>query len=65
VEATAGNTGAGLALAAAVKGYRMVFVLPDKMSADKERICCRAKELYGQEQAAESACCRDKNKEEA
>jgi cystathionine beta-synthase len=35
VEATAGNTGAGLALAAAVKGYRMVFVLPDKMSADK------------------------------
>ena len=35
VEATAGNTGAGLALAAAVKGYKMVFVLPDKMSADK------------------------------
>jgi len=35
VEATAGNTGAGLALAAAVKGYKMVFVLPDKMSQDK------------------------------
>ncbi len=35
VEATAGNTGAGLALAAAVKGYKMIFVLPDKMSADK------------------------------
>ena len=35
VEATAGNTGAGLALAAAVKGYRCVFVLPDKMSEEK------------------------------
>ena len=35
VEATAGNTGEGLALAAAVKGYRMIAVMPDKMSADK------------------------------
>ncbi len=35
VEATAGNTGVGLALAAAVKGYRCLFVLPDKMSEDK------------------------------
>ncbi len=35
IEATAGNTGVGLALAAAVKGYRCVFVLPDKMSEDK------------------------------
>jgi cystathionine beta-synthase len=35
VEATAGNTGVGLALIAAVKGYRCIFVLPDKMSSDK------------------------------
>ena len=38
VEATAGNTGVGLALAAAVKGYRCVFVLPDKMSGEKIRL---------------------------
>ena len=35
IEATAGNTGVGLALVAAVKGYRCIFVLPDKMSQDK------------------------------
>jgi cystathionine beta-synthase len=35
IEATAGNTGLGLALAAAVLGYRCIFVMPDKMSADK------------------------------
>jgi len=35
VEATAGNTGVGLALVAAVRGYRLVCVLPEKMSADK------------------------------
>lgn len=37
VEATSGNTGAGLALAAVVKGYRCVFVMPDKMSEEKIR----------------------------
>ena len=35
VEATAGNTGLGLALVAAQKGYRIILVLPDKMSQEK------------------------------
>src|SRR4030042_577089 len=35
IEATAGNTGVGLALVAAIKGYRTIFVMPDKMSEDK------------------------------
>jgi cystathionine beta-synthase len=35
VEATAGNTGLGLALVAARKGYRLVLVIPDKMSREK------------------------------
>ena len=38
VEATSGNTGVGLALVAAVRGYRVVFVLPDKMSTEKIRL---------------------------
>jgi cysteine synthase len=35
IEATAGNTGVGLALAAAVRGYKLVCVMPEKMSIDK------------------------------
>jgi cystathionine beta-synthase len=35
VEATAGNTGLGLALVAAAKGYQLVLVIPDKMSQEK------------------------------
>src|SRR5438045_1746541 len=35
VEATAGNTGLGLALVAARKGYKLVLVIPDKMSREK------------------------------
>jgi len=35
VEATAGNTGLGLALVARIKGYRVVLVVPDKMAAEK------------------------------
>ncbi|MGA8302810.1 MAG: pyridoxal-phosphate dependent enzyme [Thermoplasmata archaeon] len=38
VEATSGNTGVGLALVAAVRGYRAVCVLPDKMSSEKIRL---------------------------
>jgi len=38
VEATSGNTGVALAMAAAVKGYRCVFTIPDKMSQEKIRL---------------------------
>lgn len=38
VEGTSGNTGIGIAVAAAVKGYRCVFTIPDKMSDEKIRL---------------------------
>ena len=37
VEATSGNTGVGLALAASVKGYKCIFVMTDKASTEKVR----------------------------
>jgi cystathionine beta-synthase len=38
VEATSGNTGVGLAMAAAVRGYHCIFTIPDKMSIEKIRL---------------------------
>jgi len=38
VESTSGNTGVGLAIVCAIKGYKAVFVMPDKMSMDKVRL---------------------------
>ncbi|MCS6838060.1 MAG: cysteine synthase family protein, partial [Bdellovibrionaceae bacterium] len=38
VEATSGNTGIGLAMVAALKGYRCIFVMPDKISEEKRAL---------------------------
>ena len=38
IEATAGNTGIGIALAAINKGYKIIFIVPDKFSIEKQKI---------------------------
>ena len=45
IEPTSGNTGVGLALVSAVKGYRMVLVMPDNMSVERVRLA----KAYGAE----------------
>ena len=57
VEPTSGNTGVGLAMVAQDKGYRCVFVCPDKVSEDKRNVL----KAYGPEAVSSWASCTAAN----
>ena len=57
IEATAGNTGIGIALAALNKGYRVIFTVPRKFSVEKQKIRAGKKECPALSKKR-SSCCR-------
>src|SRR2546430_10344839 len=58
VENTSGNTGMGVALWAAVKGYRCVFTMPDKMSSEQVNALKRSEEHTSELQSQSNLVCR-------